>query len=199
MKSKQRKCKNPDCDVEPLFIPQRPLQRVCSFKCALAVETIRNKEKAAKAIHNERKERLKTKPQLEKAAQHEFNKYIRLRDEKLDCIGCNRPANDRSVGRDCGHFRSIGAAPELRFNEDNANGQCSSCNKGSARYSKTESTVTKQYRKNLVKRIGLERVEALETYQGMPNWTHDDLRQIKAKYRKKWQELEKQLSEVSNV
>ena len=186
---KPRKCKA----CGEVFTPpiNSSLATSCSYGCALKVADEKVRQKAAKAIHRERKERIKTKSQLETEAQAAFNRFIRARDEGLDCIGCDRPGNDNSAGWHCGHFKSIGSHPELRFNEFNANRQCGSCNKGSARYSKTESTVSKQYRKNLIKKIGLEQVEKLETYGGMPNWTHDDLRKLKAEYRKKWKHLER--------
>lgn len=55
-----------------------------------------------------------------------------------------------------GHFLSAGHNGVIRFNEDNVNGQCIRCNKhlhGNAA----------EYRKNLVKLIGEERVMILES------------------------------------
>lgn len=52
-------------------------------------------------------------------AQEQFNRFIVLRDSGKPCASCGR-----YLPLCCGHFRSVGAAPELRFNEDNAHGQC---------------------------------------------------------------------------
>jgi len=71
---------------------------------------------------------------------------------------------------DAGHFRSVGAAPEIRFEPLNCHKQCKSCNgttirNGSRIYVTTferQETVHKRYRANLIERIGLEQVEWLE-------------------------------------
>jgi hypothetical protein len=47
------------------------------------------------------------------------------------------------------------------------------------------------YRIGLIARIGLARVEALETNNQVGKWTADELRAIKAEYRAKLKELEK--------
>ena len=52
-----------------------------------------------------------------------------------------------------GHYRSIGAAAHLRFNEDNVHKQ-------SGEQNVYKSGNIEAYRKNLIKKIGLERVEA---------------------------------------
>ena len=49
----------------------------------------------------------------------------------------------------------------------------------------------------LIRRIGLERVEALENRKYEPGkWSADELRAIRDDYRKRCRELEKQLSEM---
>jgi len=58
-----------------------------------------------------------------------FSKFIRLRDADANgiirCISCGQPHHWKDA--DCGHFvkRQYKA---LRFNEQNANAQCRSCN-----------------------------------------------------------------------
>ncbi|HFU0230446.1 TPA: recombination protein NinG, partial [Vibrio parahaemolyticus] len=56
-------------------------------------------------------------------AQEQFNRFIVLRDNGKPCASCGR-----YLSLCAGHYRSVGAAPELRFNEDNVHGQCYECN-----------------------------------------------------------------------
>ena len=84
-----------------------------------------------------------------KLAQAEFNKFIRLRDAHLPCISCQRFHEGRY---DAGHYLSIGAHPEHRFNEDNCHKQCHwNCNI-------QQSGNIKNYRIELVKKIGIQKV-----------------------------------------
>ena len=55
-----------------------------------------NKEK------KERKEKLKTNSDYLKELQVIFNKWIRLRDQGLNCISCQKPAKKENAG----HYRS---------------------------------------------------------------------------------------------
>jgi hypothetical protein len=54
-----------------------------------------------------------------------FNTYIRQRDKLKPCISCGK-----NLGKTfhAGHFFSVGAYPNLRFNENNVHGQCVECN-----------------------------------------------------------------------
>ena len=165
------------CKAE--FIPDRPLQRVCGFKCAIAVYH-EKQEKDRKKDIRERKVKLKSKSDWLREAQSDFNKFIRVRDSELHCISCGRP----HVGQyHAGHYRSVGAAPELRFNEDNVHKQCSPCNN-------FKSGNAIEYRINLVKKIGMAKVMQLETKHEPNHYTIDDIKEIKAIYRAKWKSLE---------
>ncbi|UKA23364.1 recombination protein NinG [Photobacterium damselae subsp. damselae] len=110
-----------------------------------------------------------------------FNKFIRIRDYGEPCISCQRYFSICEM--DAGHYRSKGAAPELRFDEDNVNLQCRDCNSGFL------SGNRENYRKNLIKKIGIERVERLEKYQGPSKLTIDDLFNLRKKYQEKCDEL----------
>ena len=115
-------------------------------------------------------------------AQAAFNAYIRLRDIGQPCICCGRTANDRDLITgsrwDAGHYRSTGSASHLRFNEDNVHRQLVVCNRhGAGR--------AVDYRIGLIARIGMDRVEALETDNTQHKWTHGELIQILATYKAK--------------
>lgn len=179
------------------FTPQRALQRVCSPMCGLERARVKReaeqkKTKTAEA-KADRAKRLEMEPlrKLLAAAQEAFNPYIRERDEDLPCISCGETNPDMTAGGqwDAGHFLSRGSHPELRFDEDNCHKQCKSCNGGGGKFKHHERTVSQNYRVNLIERIGLERVERLESTHDPIKWERDVLRQIKVVYRAKAREL----------
>lgn len=169
------------------FTPVRAMQKVCSPICANRL--VRKAKVTERATTRARKEAIKTIPQLIKEAQFEFNAFIRTRDMHQPCICCGRTeamGYGRSAhGWDCGHYRSTGSASHLRFNEDNAHRQLVLCNRhGAGR--------AVDYRIGLINRIGLARVEALESSNQVHKWTAEELRAIKAEYRSKRKALEEQ-------
>jgi hypothetical protein len=167
------------------FIPFRFAAKVCSPICARRY--VAETKKIEKATTKQRKEAIKTIPQLIKEAQVEFNKFIRTRDDGKPCISCGKPPGDLSglhAGRDAGHYRSTGTASHLRFDERNCHAQCVQCNQW-----KAGNAV--DYRIGLVARIGLDAVEALEADNQPVKWDRDTLRQIKVIYRAKTRELKR--------
>ena len=159
------------------------MQTVCSPICASKLV------KAVKKEENERtkarKAAIKTIPELIKEAQFAFNAYIRTRDHSRPCICCGQALTQEAVGGgyDCGHYRSTGSASHLRFNEDNAHGQRKVCN----RYGAGRAV---DYRIGLIQRIGLARVEALESDNEVRKWDRETLLQIKETYKRKLKELQ---------
>lgn len=99
---------------------------------------------------------------LKKQAIRTFNAWIRKRDEGQPCIACGR-----YVTLQAGHFKSAGRANHIRFNEDNVHGQCVKCN-----YFEQQSDTL--YRKNLIEKIGIERVEKLDRLAEIKAPQHDD-------------------------
>jgi hypothetical protein len=148
-------------------------------------------KKQAKEAREERakdkakREKLKTRSDWIKEAQIAFNRFIRLRDAGRPCICCGVPLASERVGGgfDCGHYRSVGSAPHLRFDERNAHGQTKQCN----RYGAGRAV---DYRRGLVDRIGLDALEALEADQTPRKWTVDELKAIRDLYRQKAKALE---------
>lgn len=165
------------------FEKQRMGQVACSPKCALELAA-QQREKRAKADYKVRKEAIKTRSDWMKEAQHAFNAFIRARDAGKPCICCGQPLDSDRVGGgfDCGHYRSVGSAPHLRFDERNAHGQTKQCN----RYGAGRAV---DYRIGLIPRIGLEAVEALEADQTTRKWTVDELKAIKATFKQKLKDL----------
>ena len=145
---KQKKCKI----CKAYFTPQRPLQLVCQWKCAIdfAKDT---KIKTVKKEVKEAKLKLKSRSDWLKDTQVTFNKYIRLRDQDDGCISCGSKS---AYAYHAGHYRSIGSAGHLRFNELNCHRQCSACNTHL-------SGNLIRYRSGLIRKIGIHAVETLES------------------------------------
>lgn len=144
------------------------------------------KAKVEKAEIRQRKAAIKTIPDLTREAQTAFNAFIRARDADKPCICCGRKettvAGLNSHGWDAGHYRSTGSASHLRFNEDNCHRQLVLCN----RYGAGRAV---DYRLGLIQRIGLARVEALETDNTPRKWTREELRAIRDTYKAKLKAL----------
>lgn len=183
---KQKTCKNCRCK----FTPARPLQTVCDLECGRewAVkkrEKIQTaQKKAERKADRERKEKLKTRSDYMKEAQQAFNSFVRYRDQLAGypCISSGRPLDWSGNAVDAGHYRSVGSAPHLRFNEDN-------CHAQSKKDNQWLSGNAVDYRINLIKRIGLERVEALEADNEPKKYSIEDLRRIRDEYRLKLKTL----------
>jgi hypothetical protein len=117
-----------------------------------------------------------------------FGAFIRERDRQAGhpCISSGRPLKWSAGNQvDAGHYRSKGAASHLRYNEDNCHAQSKKDN----RYGAGQAV---EYRIKLIQRIGLERVEALESDNAVKKWDRDELRAIKAKYRDLANKLKKE-------
>ncbi len=138
--------------------------------------------KSIKKEFREAKKRLQTRADVVKIAQKSFNEYIRVRDRGKACVSCGAIQGVTVHGGafDAGHYRSIGSAPHLRFHLWNCHTQCVKCN----RYLSGNAV---EYRKGLIKRIGIEKVEQLENIHASRKYTKDDLERIirLAKKRKK--------------
>jgi hypothetical protein len=182
-----KRCKA--CKTE--FNPVRPLQSVCGPMCALEVSRQATEKKKAKEAQEDRKktreklDAMRTKPQLVKVAQTAINAYIRARDADKPCISCGKPPSADANQRDAGHFRSVGSAPHMRFVEDNIHGQCKHCNQYLA-------GAVLEYRKGLIKRIGLERVEQIESDQTVRKYTREGLQEIARHYNAEARRLKKE-------
>ena len=161
------------------------MQKVCGQKCALSLVRSEKEKVFNKETTRRKKEILDgdSRHWLKKA-QKEFNLFIRNRDKDQPCISCDREIVEQTIGGqwDCGHYRSVGAQPAIRFNELNAHKQCKSCNGGSSKYARKGETVASEYRVRLIKKIGLVDVEWLDTDHGQPNFKVDDYKKVFKKY-----------------
>lgn len=184
-----RKCAVKEC--RQTFEPRSMTHKACSPACAEIIAK-QDREKRERKEVRQRKEKLKTRSDYIKEAQIAFNTYIRTRDANLPCISCGCAFPDMAVGGlfDCGHYRSVGSAPHLRFDVRNAHAQCKKCN----RYLGGRAV---DYRIGLISRIGLQALEALEADQTVAKWDIPELIAIRNEFRLKTKELHKQRSEES--
>ncbi|YCH23142.1 recombination protein NinG [Pseudomonas sp. D1-3] len=172
---------------QEMFNPMRLGQKVCSPACALAMAPS-NARKARKAIDQlERreirasKERIKSRADHLRGAQAAVNEYVRLRDKDLPCVSCGRHHQGQYHA---GHYRTVAANPELRFELLNIHKQCAPCNNH-------KSGDIVNYRIELVKRIGAGAVEWLEGPHEPLKLTIEQIKAITAKYRALVRELKR--------
>ena len=180
IQNKQRKC----VICRELFTKRSMTHKVCGPDCA-QVHIQQTKDKVERKDIAKRKKELKTRSDYIKDAQVIFNRYIRERDANKPCICCGLPLVFQSVGGgyDCGHYRSVGSAPHLRFDERNAHGQRKQCNRwGAGR--------AVDYRLGLIKRIGQQEVDALEANDDIKKYTIEDLIAIVNLYKAKLKGLQ---------
>ncbi|WP_397453928.1 recombination protein NinG [Pseudomonas sp. NA-150] len=180
---KKKTCANTACGTA--FIPAQLGQKVCGWACGLAIKDV-NQERARKSLAlverkaiRAAKEKVKTRAGYMKETQTAFNTWVRHRDVDLPCVSCGRHHNGQWHA---GHYRTVGGNPELRFEPLNCHRQCAPCNNH-------KSGDIVNYRIELVKRIGTDKVEWLEGPHKPQRYTIEELKTIKANYRAMTKEL----------
>lgn len=153
---KLRKCRRCKKEFEPLYY-NGVIKSLFCISCL--IEQGKQKKKAEwrkerKAI----KEKLKTQSEWLKELQKVFNEFIRLRDKNKPCISCGKTLSGKY---DAGHFFSVGAYPNIRFNEYNVHGQCVECNQH-------KHGNINEYVIRLPMRIGREHFEELQELRTKP-------------------------------
>ena len=164
------------------FEPKVFLQKNCLKKDECIKAELKLKKQASKKNWNkekkQRKEALKTLNDHIKELQVIFNQWKRLIDKGNNCISCDKPCKKENAG----HYRSAGGNPELRFEPLNVHLQCEYCN------TYLHGNLI-DYRINLIKKIGLEKVEWLEGYHEPKNYTIDQIKGLKVLYKLKIKNL----------
>lgn len=188
---KPRRCKR----CREVFTPSRSMQSVCSVACSIAWTEKQRAQKAARAAKAERKSllerktKLKTRGEWIREAQAAVNKVARLRDILAGhgCISCGaRPEARFGGAMDAGHYRSVGSAPHARFYLPNIRLQCKRCNRDLG-------GCAVDYRAGLIERIGIERVEEIESMQWTAKWSVEYLQRLKKVMNKKARRLERRI------
>lgn len=174
------------CNIcNKLFYSKNSLVKCCGYDCALIYARQQQQkliEKSQRKVKKEGLEKLKTKSDYLKEVQVVFNAYIRKRDDGKPCISCGTDAN---IKYDAGHFYSVGAYPNLRYNEDNVHRQCSNnCNVHL-------SGNIHEYRPRLINKIGLDRFEILEALKQIKaHYSIEELKELKEIYKNKIKKYE---------
>jgi len=171
--------KSKKCRCGDTYYQYTTLQNRCP-KC-LSKRAKEAREKKERKELREGRERLKSLSDHLKDAQIPCNKYIRIRDKDDGCISCDKPANWGGQWH-ASHYRPRGNCSSLRFHPMNIHKSCSECNN-------FKSGNLIEYRIELIKKIGLENVEWLESQNRPYSWEIDDAKEIKALYREKLKEL----------
>ena len=138
------------------------------------------RQRQHKAETKTRKDKIKTKTEWMTEAQTAFNQYIRARDHGLGCISCG--TNKQDIQYHAGHYRTRKAAPQLRFDEAQVWLQCATCNNHL-------SGNLINYRRELLNRIGQAEVDRIECDNTEARFTIEDVKRIKAEYKKKLADL----------
>lgn len=154
------------------FTPVRPLQAVCSPRCAGRL--VKEQKKAEAVQTRERKAAMKTNGQKKAEAQKAVNYWIvHVRDKDEPCISCGK---FHQGAWHAGHFRSRGSAPHLALDPRNLAKQCAPCNLH------LHGNLI-EFRRGLVARYGISHVEELEADQTLRHYSGDDFEAIKREYR----------------
>lgn len=188
-----RKC--PECGDK--FQPTRQMQPCCDKDACREAFAIRHAESTRKRRQMQRAkadriagiedrkavkaklENLKTARDWTKEAQVAWNFYVRMRDYGKPCASCGAMPEQKYGGTmDCSHFRSVGAAPHLRFHLHNAAAACVRCNRHL-------SGNIAALRVGMIERIGIDKVEAIESNNGFRKFDIPYLKRIKDIFTKK--------------
>ena len=184
---KARVCQNCKCK----FTPDLPGALVCSEPCAIAYAVSVNGKARKVAQVRERREtkdklaKLKSNATLAAEAQAVVNKYVRLRDARLGCVSCDKPASWDGQWH-ASHFRSVGAASGLRFHLWNIHKACSVCNNHL-------SGNIANYAPRSVERIGADKVDWLRTQNAVKRSDAAYLVRLKQVFARKVRRLEKRI------
>jgi hypothetical protein len=174
-----KRCKNCKEKFTPIRSTLEKYCRAIDCKTAEALENLaklkKAQEKKAKANLKERKDELKTLPQLKNDLQKLVNEYVRLRDRGLNCISCGMSLAGRKVN--ASHYLAVGNYPAVRYDLRNINNSCIECNKF-----KGGNIV--EYRIKLIEKIGLAEVEDLEAIRNTPRrYTKPEILELIAEFK----------------
>jgi len=200
---KLKKCKV--CPGE--FTPRATTQKVCSPSCAIKLVDMDKQAKAKKARNSEIKrvkQKLKDLDRQSLKWQHRqtqpvFNR-MRVLQEKVrfksigkepECVSCGKANMDFC----CGHFKTVGAHSELRYDEYNTHLQCNRyCNKGLSGNINGNKT-TRGYIQGLIDWYGDDAQEYFNHCETAKpkKWTWQELEEMRKRFNAEIRRLEKLL------
>ena len=160
------------------------LQKYCLLNDRCIAAHVKQSRNQTVKDWNKRKKVLKdemiTVQELTKIAQVVFNTYIRQRDKLEPCISCQNPKPKKV---NAGHYYSSGGHKNITFNLDNLHLQCEYCN------TYLHGNLI-EYRKHLIKKIGIDRVEWLDKNAHVTRkYTRKELKDLIVEYKEKIKKL----------
>ena len=203
--AKPKKCKVCEKEFTPTY---NSTQKVCSTSCAIKLVDMDKQAKAKKARSGEIKrvkQKLKDLDRQSLKWQHRqtqpvFNR-MRVLQERLrfkstgkepECVSCGKTNMDFC----CGHFKTVGAHSELRYDELNTHLQCNRyCNKGLSGNINGNKT-TRGYIQGLIDWYGEDEGNHIIDYcKSKPNkkWTWQELEEMRKGFNAEIRRLEKLL------
>jgi hypothetical protein len=180
-----KRCRVAGCGAT--FTPTRSFQKWCSPDCAVVLARQAQEKQRKSFAQRERreiklrKEKLKSRAEHLKDTQQAFNAWVRERDALLPCVSCGRHHEGQWHA---GHYRTVSAHPAIRFEPLNVWKQCAPCNTH-------KSGDLLNYRAELIRRIGEEKVLWLEGPHEPMKYTINDLKAMTAHYRAMTRELKR--------
>lgn len=177
-------------------------QVVCGIRCGIAYSSeVREKKNRAQGKQNRKALREHNRRDVRwqhKLTQKAFNRmrvleeigWFMARGREPGCISCGKIHMDWA----CGHFKTVGAQSELRYDRMNTHLQCNRyCNmalSGNINGNKT----TRGYLKGLVARYGDEQarkiIDHCETDTGRKPWTWEVLESMRAEFNAQIRKME---------
>lgn len=174
--------------------PFNTLHNYCSIDCQLKwLNTKTGKKtvnKTRRKIHKEKLATVRGFSHWAKVTQTVVNKYVRLRDIDKPCISCGKYDHDlKETPRgkwDAGHYKTVGARSQLRFNTKNINKQCVRCNGYQGGDISGQKT-------GIVKRFGQARLDWLDGHHESKDYSIEDLAKMRRVFNKKIRMVQKRL------
>ena len=193
----RRRCKNPDC--REWFIPPYQNHTWCSPECGTIIALAKREKDRQKVSQEKERQKTKTVRQekiklrarklslqplsyFHKQTQAAFNEFIRARDAGQPCISCGR---NTGAKMNAGHYRTVGASKETRYDENNCHLQCEHCN------SYLSGNIG-EYKPRLIAKIGQAAFDRLMGPHELRKWTREGLQELASHYRNKTRALNKQ-------
>jgi len=140
-------------------------------------------KKVAKVKHQERKEN--HLPWALERTKRDFNRFIVLLDEDWPCISCGKHKEIYHAG----HFKSVGAMPQLRFHPVNVHKQCAGCNLKVKHSKYAENRMEEEYAEGIVTRYGQEMLDWLNGPHPMTHPTANDCMLIRQLVNEEWRTI----------
>lgn len=197
-KPKFKKCRS--CSHR--FQVFRSTQKVCSLECGIELARVEaDKKEKAESRKNRKALRDYNRKDLRwqhKQTQKAFNRmrvlqeleWFKKEGKEPECISCGKKYMDWC----CGHLKTVGAQPALRYDELNSFLQCNRyCNMGLSGNIEGNKT-TRGYKQGLKDRFSINEayliIEHCESHRDSKNWTWQELEDMRKQFNQEIRRVE---------